>query len=300
MKLNKEKRYVIRNDNIALKLGLTINKTKRYRLTDFQEAKYHNFDIQNVKRLFFDIETSQYIVRSWRIGYKINLQYEDVVELPKIICISWKWENEDKIHNLSWDDDMCDKQMIEEFISVLNKADEIVGHNSDRFDIKWIRTRAMYHRLPMNAHYRSLDTLKKAKAHFNLPNNRLDTIAQFLKVGAKVKHEGLPMWQKVQDNDRDALKDMIKYCNGDILILEDCFFVMQNYIKHNTHVGVNAGGEKYTCPNCGSEDVILYKNNFTAIGTIKRQMECNLCSYSYETSNAAYRKFLEIKSINTL
>ena len=297
MVFNKEKRYVIKNDNIALKLGLTLNKSKRYRLKDYQEAELFNFDIQDVKRLFYDIETSQYEVRTWRIGYKINLSYENVKKLAKIICISWKWENEDKIHNLSWDDDMNDKQMIQEFIQELNKADEIVAHNGDRFDIKWIRTRAMYHRLPMNAYYRSLDTLKKAKAHFNLPNNRLDTIAQFLGVGAKVKHEGVKMWDEVQDNDRTALKDMINYCNGDIIILEDCYFVMQNYIKHNIHIGVNAGGEKYTCPACGSENVILYKNNFTAIGTIKRQMECNVCSYSYETSNAAYLKFLELNTV---
>lgn len=299
MKLNKHKRYVINNDNIALKLGLTINKGKRYRLTDYQESAFFNFDIHGIKRLFYDIETSQYIVRSWRIGYKINLQYDDVVQLPKIICISWKWEDEDKIHNLTWDENMCDKQMVKEFIKVLNQSDEIVAHNGDRFDIKWIRTRAMFHRIPMNAHYRSLDTLKKAKAHFNLPNNRLDTIAQFLKVGAKVRHEGLIMWHKVQSNDKEALKDMVKYCDGDIIVLEDSFLVMQNYIKHNTHIGVNAGGKKHSCPNCGSEDVILYKNNFTAMGTIKRQMECNICSYSYETSNAAYRTFLETKS-NTI
>ena len=296
MKLNKVKRYRIQNDNIALKLGLELKITKRYTLTEQQEAEYFNFDIHNIKRLFYDIETSQYVVRTWRIGYKINLQYDDVIELAKIICISWKWENEDKIHSLTWDKNMCDKKMITEFIKVLNKADEIVAQNGDRFDIKWIRTRAMYHRIPMHPHYRSLDTLKKAKAFCNLPNNRLDTILQFLGIGAKVRHEGIIMWHKVQENDRDALKDMVNYCDGDIIGLEDTYFVFQNYIKHNTHVGVHAGGVKYSCPNCGSEDVILYKNNFTALGTIKRQMECKVCSYSYETSNAAYHIFLESKS----
>ena len=285
------------SDYTARRLGIVPNKAMRYRLSDEQKHAYFNLDQDKIKRLFFDIETSQYLVETWRIGYNINLQYGDVVELAKIICISWKWQDEDKIHNLTWDKNQCDKSMLEEFIKVLNKADEIIGHNGDRFDIKWIRTRAMYHRLQMKPHYRSLDTLKKAKSHFNLPNNRLDTIAQFLGVGAKVEHEGLKMWKKVKAGDEQALKDMVHYCDGDIVVLEDVFLTMQPYIKHNTHVGTHNLKMKHSCPNCASEDIKLVKNNFTALGTIKREMECNSCGYNYETSNSAYRNWMEMKGI---
>ena len=57
----------------------------------------------------------------------------------KIICISYKWQYEDKVRTLKWNPEtLCDKQMIEEFIKVLGRADEVCGHNGDRFDMKTI------------------------------------------------------------------------------------------------------------------------------------------------------------------
>ena len=33
-------------------------------------------------------------------------------------------------------------------LKIANQADEIIGHNGDRFDIKKVRTRCIYHRVP--------------------------------------------------------------------------------------------------------------------------------------------------------
>lgn len=294
---NSANRYRISNDNVALKLGLTLNKSRRYRLTDKQKKEYFDMDIQPIKRLFFDIETSPMIVYSWRTGYKINLPTDNIIQDWKIICISYKWEHEDKVKNLVWDKNQCDKKMLEKFISIANKADEIIAHNGDRFDIKKIRTRCIYHRIPMFPNYRTLDTLKKAKSGFSFNSNRLDYIARFLGVGAKVEHEGFDMWVKCVKGDKEALKLMVEYCDGDIIVLEDVYLTLQNYIKHNTHNGVLNGGMKHSCPNCGSEEnPELQKNNVTPSGTIKRLMECGSCSYTYEISNSAYRNFLIFKA----
>lgn len=293
-KQNKRNRYRL-NSYQAEKLGLTLNKGNRYRLNKEQEKELFNMDQEPIKRLFFDIETSPLVAYSWRIGYKINLNYDNVIEHAKVICISYKWEGEDKVHSLAWDKNLCDKQMLIDFVKIANSADEIIAHNGDRFDIKWLRTRCIFHRVQMFPSYRTLDTLKKAKAHFRFPNNKLDTIVQYLGVGAKVKHEGFEMWRKCMLGDKQALKDMIHYCEGDIVALEDAYFTMQNYIKNNTHVGTHNGKLKASCPNCGSENIGLLKNNFTALGTIKRQMECDPCGYVYETSNSAWRQFLEMK-----
>ena len=297
MKQNKgdsKNRYRM-NDFTARKIGLIPNKSGRYRLKKTQLKKYSELHQEKIKRLFYDIETSQYEVRSFRIGYNLNLHYDNIKKLAKIICISWGWEGEDKVHNLRWDKNMCDKEMLSKFIMELNKADEIVAHNGDRFDIKWIRTRALYHGIPMKNKYRSLDTLKKAKQNFNFPNNKLDTIARFLGVGAKVEHDGMKMWDAVQDGDKYYLDEMVKYCDGDIIVLQDVYFAMQSYITHNTHVGASNGNLKASCASCGSEDISLVKNNFTALGTIKREVECNSCGYNYETSNSAWRNYVEMK-----
>lgn len=290
---NESHRYRL-DDDEAKWLGLEVNKTKRYRLKKDQEDKLLGSYESNLKRLFFDIETSRYLVESWRIGSKVNLNYQDVVELPKIICISYKWEGEDKVHHLHWDKNQCDKKMIQKFSKVLNEADEVVAHNGDNFDIKTIRGRAVYHRVKMKPKYRSYDTLKKSRASFNLPNHKLDTIAKYLGVGAKYQHRGLVMWQEVMAGDKEALKEMIEYCDIDVVILESVYRVMKNYTSLNTHEGVHDGGMKYSCKSCGEDEMLnLNKNNVTPSGTIKREMKCLSCGYTYDISNRSYMYFLE-------
>lgn len=293
---NKEKRYRF-SYYIANKIGVEINKSGRYRLNQEQENKLFEStkNTQLIKRLFFDIETTPNIGYFWRTGYNLTIHPESIIEERKIICISYKWEGQDKIHRLNWDKNLCDKQMLIDFVKEANKADEMVAHNGDRFDIKWIRTRCIFHRVPMFPQYKTLDTLKKAKSGFNFNSNKLDYIAQFLGVGAKVKHSGFDMWKDVMKGDKKALEEMGNYCDGDIVVLEDVFLTMQNYILVNTHAGVINGNLKHSCSVCSSEESILLKNNITALGTIKRLMECSDCGHVHEMSNSAYRLFLEMK-----
>lgn len=292
------KRYRLKQIEVE-KLQLQPNKNNRYRLNQTQERELLKLreNQEPIKRLFFDIETSPNIVYSWRIGYNISLGFENIINERKIICISYKWENEDKIHSLTWDKNQCDKKMLIDFINVANKADEIIAHNGDRFDIKWVRTRCIFHRIPMFPNYRTLDTLKKAKSGFNFNSNRLDYIAQFLGVGAKVKHSGFDMWKGVMNNEKEALNEMVNYCEGDIIVLEDVFLTMQNYIKPNTHAGVINNNMKYSCPCCSSENIQLVKNNVTAMGTIKRLINCLDCDYNYEISNSSYMLYLKFKNV---
>ena len=292
------KKFKIKPHNAKL-LGLNINPSNQYRLDKEMQEKY--FKMRNktnaVKRLFFDIETSPNMVYSWRIGWNITITPENIINERAIICISYKWENEDKIHTLTWDKNQCDKQMLIDFIQVANQADEMIAHNGDRFDIKWIRTRCIFHRVPMFPNYKTLDTLKKAKSGFNFNSNKLDYIAQYLGVGAKVKHSGFDMWKGVMANDKTALDEMVVYCEGDIVVLEDVFLTMQNYIKQNTHAGVLNNNLKYSCPCCSSENITLIKNNVTTMGTIKRLIECNDCNYNYEISNSSYILYLKFKNV---
>jgi hypothetical protein len=294
----KNSRYRLSDFEIQ-SLKLERNTTNRYRLNREKESEL--FELRKhkhkIKRLFFDIETSPNIVYAWRIGYNLNITPENIIDERKIICISYKWENEDKIHTLTWDKNQCDKKMLIDFVKVANQADELIAHNGDRFDIKWIRTRCIFHRVPIFPHYRTLDTLKKAKSGFNFNSNKLDYIAQFLGVGAKVKHSGFDMWVQVMKGSKDAMKEMVHYCEGDIIVLEDVFLTMQNYIKPNTHVGVLNNNLKYSCPCCGSEQVELIKNNVTAMGTIKRLMGCLSCGTNYEISNSSYINYLKFKIV---
>lgn len=255
------------------------------------------------KRLFFDIETSFNIGIFWRSGYGLNINPEDIIKERAIICVSWKWEGKDKVHSLHWDEEQSDKELLRSFLKVLNKADEIIAHNGDRFDLKWLRTRCLLNDLPMFPTYQTIDTLKLAKAQFNFNSNKLDYIAQVLGLGAKTKHEGLDMWKKIVLNkDPQALQDMITYCENDVVILEKVYQKLRPYSKPKLNYAVLRGGDKYECPNCGGIDVRVNKTYTTAQGTIKHHMRCKnpLCKTSYNINNKTFSDFLKYKVTNSI
>ena len=283
-------------------LNLPIYTHNRYRLggEKLEQLLLLREDQSEIKRLFFDIETSPNIVYTWRAGWNITVTPESIIEERKIICISYKWENKPKVYRLKWDANQDDKQMLIDFLVIANQADEIIAHNGDRFDIKWIRTRCIYHRISMFPSYRSLDTLKKAKAGFYFNSNKLDYIAKFLNVEAKMETGGYDLWKQVMKNDLEALETMGKYCDQDVIVLEAVYQEMKNYFKQNTHQGVLDSKLKYSCPSCGSEKINYVKMVSTAAGTVKRIMKCSPCGHSYEISNAAYILMLKFQSNNLL
>ena len=249
-----------------------------------------------VKRLFYDIETGYYKAPVWGC-FDQHIRPELLEGEKKIICISYKWQYEDKVHTLKWDDNQSDYNLVKKFIKILGQADEVCGHNGDRFDMKTIRARAIQLGLLMYPKYRSVDTLKKARAFFKFPSNKLDYLGRIFEVGKKLEHSGFDLWQRCQEGAtkkirQDALKEMVAYCEQDVLLLEDVYNVMMPYIDHNTNYAVLKGGEKWQCPECGGKDVKLSHTDVTPMGYIKRHMKCT-CKKTYHISNKSYQQYLK-------
>jgi hypothetical protein len=183
------------------------------------------------RKLFIDIESSFNIVSSWRIGSKINLSHDNIIEEKKIICLSYSWDDSDKVQTLSWNSD-GDAKLLLEFSKLLNEDVILVGHNSDGFDIPFIRTRCIYHGIPFPAKLQTIDTLKMARNSFSFNNNKLDYIAKFLGLGEKVSTGGLQLWNDViLKKDKEALKNMIDYCENDVIITKKVYQKLQDYCQ---------------------------------------------------------------------
>lgn len=238
------------------------------------------------RRLFFDIETSPNIGLFWNAGYKQNISYENIIQERAIICIAYKWEGDKDATCLFWDKEHNDKTMLEKFIKVANTADELVGHNGDKFDLAWIRTRCLLHGIEMFPKYITVDTLKLARSKFRFNSNRLDYIASFLGLGAKI-HTSFDLWKKILlDSDKQAKADMMEYCKGDVFLLEKVFNLFRNHIEPKQHYGALLGGNRGSCPECGSLDLIFVKNRTTATGILKKQYQCKDCG-KYHTKGAS-------------
>lgn len=247
-----------------------------------------------IKRLFVDIETSPNVVLSWRLGYKVKLDHDNLLQERAIICACWKWQGIKKVGYAQWSSNGDDRPVLQGVIPEMNEADEIVMHNGDSFDLPWIKTRCIYHGIP-TAHYKTIDTLQWARRKFLFNSNRLDYIGKYLGIGGKVKTE-FNLWKSVVlERDNGALKRMVNYCKRDVELLEQVYNRLAAHMPAKTHAGVMAGNDKWSCPHCASESVKASKAQITALGAVRRQMQCKSCGRYYSISNCAYDRYNEFK-----
>jgi hypothetical protein len=253
------------------------------------------------KRLFYDIETSFCQGHFWRPGYNQNILPHQVIKHAQIICISWKWEGDDKLYRADWGlTKQCDKKLLTKFIKELDKADEIVAHNGDRFDIKWIRTRALYHDIPMKHHYNSIDTLKLCKRYLKLPSNTLAEVCKYYNLVQKKDPGGIQTWiDIIFGKSKEALDRMLDYCDGDIVSLEAVFNKLKPYVQHNLHYAVLRGDEKFHCPEC-SRLGMWNKTYTTRAGTTSHYLKCRdaSCGKYWKVNNKTYQDYFKYKIQN--
>ena len=229
------------------------------------------------KRLFFDIEVSANIGFFWQSGYKLNIGPENIIKERAIICICYKWEDDKTVHSLHWDAKQDDKKLLQQFIKVINDSDEAVGHNGDRFDLSWIRTRCLFHKIDMFPNYVTIDTLKIARQKFRFNSNKLNYIADFLGIGEKIKTD-FGLWKKIMLNkDPIAMAAMIKYCQKDVVLLEKVYKELAKHTVNKTHYGVIFGGDRGSCPECGSDTLKIQNRRVSASGVRKIQFQCTTC-----------------------
>jgi len=243
------------------------------------------------KRLFLDIETSPNTVLSWRVGGKVYLDHENILTERAIIMVGWKWEHQSRVNVWTWNDG-DDASLLKAILPILDEADEIVAHNGNHFDLPWIRTRCLFHGIPCNWDYRSLDTLAEARRRLYLNSNKLDYISRYVGRQGKIKTD-FDLWKRVLDGQYNALQEMIRYCRQDVLELEQVFQKLAPYIAARTHRGVAEGGSKWQCPHCGSAQVLVNKTRTTAFGIQRKVMKCRKCTRYYTICMTAHDQMIE-------
>lgn len=249
-----------------------------------------------LKRLYLDIETSPNIVWTYSIGYKLNIGYEQIIKERAIVCCCYKWADKDDVHVLKWSKKCSDREIVKKIGEIINEADEVVAHNGDRFDLKWLRTRALLHGVYFPAYIKSIDTLKKVRGNFLFNSNRLDYLSKVTGGAGKLDYGGIKTLQKIYlHNDRKALDEYIEYCKVDVLELERVYNVLAPYLKQSTHYGVQIGNEKYSCPKCGGVHLHSKAWDVSAAGIKKKRMQCVGCGYQFRISLTDHKNYLQDK-----
>lgn len=175
-------------------------------------------------------------------------------------------------------------------------ADEniiLVYQNGDRFDLKKIINRSIYHRLkPIpEKHLVTVDTLKQARL-MGFDYNRLDFLDKYLHGydAGKVETRGWLMWRDVvekrstHDKRLKALQEMLEYNKGDIIALERVFETLRPNMPAFPNMN-HWTGTVDNCPRCGSKQIIYRSKprlGRTSRSIPKRRMSCKQCGQWFE------------------
>jgi DNA polymerase III epsilon subunit-like protein len=222
--------------------------------------------------LVYDLETSYILAHTFSL-YPESIPHSSIVQDWHIHCGVWKWVGEDRVYSAK-EKDGCDKHIVEQLAEAMQKADYVIAHNGDKFDMKKLTTRAVFHKLPPLPPVASVDTLKEARALGAFSSNRLDYLGEFLGLGRKL-HNSPNLWKRAFVGDKKAINEMLVYCKQDVHLLEDMYLELRPYMKKHPNYNV-VTGQKGLCTKCGSPDI--EKRGFAYTQALKKQrMKCNSC-----------------------
>ena len=239
--------------------------------------------------VLWDIETSMSIVGSFSL-YPESINHENILEDWYIICACWKYLNRPKIHGVSGLDDLKrfkknvkdDFHVVKTLRDMLEDVDILIGHNSDKFDIKKFNSRLIYHNLPPLPKILTVDTLKEVRKIASFTSNRLDYLGKHL-CGEGKADTSRGLWLRAMMGDKKAIEEMVKYNKVDVKVLEDVYLKLRRYMKSHPNL---AEPLTTNCPKCGSDDVKKHDVKMRASGVRYQQYQCkNCCGYFSDTKS---------------
>jgi hypothetical protein len=188
-----------------------------------------------------DIETSPLMGYTWGIWEQNVIE---VVKRSSVLCASWKFLGDSKVHNVAQCDAPDykpgvenDRFVMQALRDVLDQADIVVTQNGDAFDIPIIRTRLFELGIEPFSPVKRIDTKKLAKSMFRFESNKLEHMVQYASIASKTNPGGFGAWKGCMRGDKKSWADMIKYNNNDVLITEQLYLKMRPYME--THPNLN-------------------------------------------------------------
>lgn len=197
-------------------------------------------------------------------------------DLGFVIVFGYKWIGESRAHSISIDEahlhKFDDSQLLREASKLLEEADLTVAHFGSVFDRRFIQGRLLINGLPPIPATKMRDTCMSARSIANYSSNRLKHLAKILNLRhQKLENNWPTAWFKVMQGDMKALAGLAKYCEGDVLALEELYLRLRPF--DNPHPRIL--DDRTKCPVDGGN--IQYRG-FAYVNTNKyRRFQCQKC-----------------------
>ncbi|HUD82600.1 MAG TPA: ribonuclease H-like domain-containing protein, partial [Candidatus Saccharimonadales bacterium] len=123
------------------------------------------------------------------------------------------------------DDSLTVKAIVQE----LAKYDIWIAHNGAKFDVPFLRTRLLAHRLPPLNTPKLVDPVQLARNKLRLSYNSLDRIAEHLGCNSKTKVSQKRWLAATLDGDIAAMDYIVKHCVEDVRTLDQVVGRIKTY-----------------------------------------------------------------------
>ena len=220
------------------------------------------------KILLLDIETAPLSGYMWSL-WKQNIGLNQIISEWFMLCWSAKWIYSDEVYSGKLNQkellSQNDRRICGDLCKLLDEAELVVAHNGDRFDIPKINTRFIMNGLNRPSPYRTIDTLTVARKQFGFSSNRLDALAGYFGFEHKLSTD-FTLWDRCVKGDTEAMDYMAQYCDRDVLLLEEVYLKIRNWIPNHPNIGLYFDATEHICPNCGSTDLTEGRPYYTTVG----------------------------------
>lgn len=126
---------------------------------------------------------------------------------------------------------VLDEKVIRQCMDDLYQFDRVCAHFGCYFDVPFLRSRALYHKIPFierNDIWYS-DTWKMAKKLLKLSSNRLKTIGEFFNLETEKTKITTEHWLGSLQGKQESLDYVLDHCRRDVIVLEDVFRELRPY-----------------------------------------------------------------------
>lgn len=217
------------------------------------------------KILLLDIETAPTVAYTWG-RWKQNIGQKQVVREGYLLTYSAKWLGEPTIYSNRIHENENDEVLVRELAELMDKADLVIAHNANKFDIPLIKTRMVAMGMHPPSPSKIVDTLDIAKKEFRFPSNSLDSIAAYLGLQRKQSHSGFDLWLGCMAMKDEAFEEMLEYNIQDVVVLEEVYMRLRAWHKQHPNVALHEPSGTMCCVCCGSQNLSLIdKKYYTSV-----------------------------------
>jgi hypothetical protein len=207
--------------------------------------------------LFLDIETAPIVARVWGLWGRDNNVvggHRYVLDDSRIICFAYKWKGGSP-HFIKEGDYPSRREFLGYLWYLLDRADWVVTHNGNKFDIKRINAELLEQEFSPYSPIKSIDTYNLSRQRFKFSSHRLDALGTKLLGESKVDTGGFGLWVECLEGNEEAWTKMEEYNIQDIELLEKLYYRLAAWANNHPNYALYSESDDPICVTCGSDRI---------------------------------------------